>query len=119
MKSVTWSNGKVSGVVYHGNDKYRDFLIKVFSKFAWAIPLHFDLFPRVRNMEIEIIKMARNMFQGDNKVCGNVTYGGTESILLACKAYRDWGFYEKELQSQYCYSRLWALYPKKQVIILK
>ena len=95
MKSVTWSNGKVSGVVYHGNDKYRDFLVKVFSKFAWANPLHFDLFPRVRNMEIEIIKMARNMFQGNNQVCGNVTYGGTESILLACKAYRDWGFYEK------------------------
>ena len=95
MKTIEWKNGKISGIVYHGEDNYRDFLLDIFKKYAWSNPLHPDLFPEIRNMEIDIINMAIDMFNGDNNCCGNVTYGGTESILLACKTYRDWGFYEK------------------------
>ena len=46
-------------------------------------------------MEIDIINMVKSMFYGDSKCCGNLSYGGTESILLACKTYRDWGYHEK------------------------
>lgn len=99
MKSVKWDNGMVSGVVYHGGEEYKKFLMRVFGQFAWTNPLHFDLFPKIRNMEIEIVKMAGNMFQGDELVMGNVTYGGTESLLLACKTYRDWGFHEKNISN--------------------
>jgi len=95
MKTIEWQDGKISGIVYHGQDKYRDFLMSVFKKYAWSNPLHPDLFPEIRNMEIDIINMAKDMFNGDSDTCGNVTYGGTESILLACKTYRDWGFYHK------------------------
>ncbi len=100
MSNHDYSNGKVSGIIYHGCDnKYKDFLVKVFSKFAWSNPLHPDLFPRIRNMEIDIIKMAKTMFNGNENVCGNVTYGGTESLLLACKTYRDWGFHHKNISN--------------------
>ena len=35
--------------------------------------------------------MACDLFHGDPATsCGTVTSGGTESIVLACKAYRDW-----------------------------
>jgi glutamate/tyrosine decarboxylase-like PLP-dependent enzyme len=27
---------------------------------------------------------------GDEKVCGSLTSGGTESIVLAAKTHRDW-----------------------------
>ena len=50
-----------------------------------------DIFPEVREMEIDVINMVRNMFKGDSDVCGNVTSGGTESILLAMYTYREWG----------------------------
>lgn len=43
----------------------------------------------VRNMEIEVIAMSAKMFNGDSTFSGNVTSGGSESILLAIKAYRD------------------------------
>ena len=56
---------------------------------AWTNPLHPDAFPGVRQMEAEIVRMACDMFQGGPESCGCVTTGGTESILLACKAYRD------------------------------
>lgn len=56
---------------------------------AWTNPLHPDAFPGLRQMEVEVVRMACDMFQGDEKSCGCMTTGGTESILLACKAYRD------------------------------
>ena len=87
MKTIEWKDGKISGIVYHGEDDYRDFLLDIFKKYAWSNPLHPDLFPEIRNMEIDIINMAIDMFNGDNNCCGNVTYGGTESILLACKTF--------------------------------
>ena len=42
-------------------------------------------------MEAEVISMMIKMFNGGQNVCGTFTNGGTESILLACKAYQQWG----------------------------
>ena len=33
--------------------------------------------------------MVANMYNGDDKSCGLMTSGGTESILLACLSYRE------------------------------
>lgn len=52
-------------------------------------PLHADEFKTVTMMEAEIIRMIANMYNGDSKACGSLTSGGTESILLACLAYRE------------------------------
>ena len=35
--------------------------------------------------------MTLDLFQGDKEACGLTTSGGTESILLAMLAYRQWG----------------------------
>lgn len=42
-------------------------------------------------MEAEIIRMVANLYHGDRSVCGLLTSGGTESILLACLAYKERG----------------------------
>ena len=43
------------------------------------------------------------MFNGGLDVCGNVTSGGTESIILACKTYRDWARDVKNISNpDYC-----------------
>jgi len=42
-------------------------------------------------MEAEVVRMTLNLFHGDEKTCGAMTSGGTESILMAMKTYRDWG----------------------------
>jgi len=41
-------------------------------------------------MEAEVVNMTLDMFHGGTNACGTMTSGGTESILLACKAYRDY-----------------------------
>ena len=84
------ANRKISGVVYHGCPDHIQKLVNVFNEFAVSNPLHPDLFPFIRNMEIDIVNMVSSMFKGGPQCCGNVTYGGTESILLACVTYRDY-----------------------------
>lgn len=54
-------------------------------------PMHPELFPYVRKMEGEVVSMLINIFNGDANCCGTISSGGTESILLSCKAYRDRG----------------------------
>ena len=47
------------------------------------------VFPSLRRFETEIVSMVANMLHGNSAVVGNVTSGGTESILMAVKTYRD------------------------------
>ena len=62
---------------------------EAYSMFSLSNPLHPDLFPSIRKFEAEVIRMTANMLHGDSKVCGAITSGGTESIIMAVKAYRD------------------------------
>ncbi|KAL6487085.1 hypothetical protein MHYP_G00037110 [Metynnis hypsauchen] len=89
LNEVQWTKGKVSGAVYWGDEKLTELLVKVYGEFAWSNPLHPDIFPGVRKMEAEVVRMTCSLFNGGPDSCGTVTSGGTESILMACKAYRD------------------------------
>ncbi|XP_072439651.1 sphingosine-1-phosphate lyase 1 isoform X1 [Chiloscyllium punctatum] len=92
MGEVHWEKGQVSGTVYSGEEQLTKLMVKVYGDFAWSNPLHPDIFPGVRKMEAEVVRMACTLFRGGPESCGTVTSGGTESILMACKAYRDLGF---------------------------
>lgn len=47
------------------------------------------VFPSLKQFETEIVAMVASMLHGDGGVVGGVTSGGTESILMAMKTYRD------------------------------
>lgn len=58
-------------------------------------PLHLDVFPSVARYEAEVVAMTAALVGSEEKasggqVCGNMTSGGTESILLAVKTSRDY-----------------------------
>jgi sphinganine-1-phosphate aldolase len=57
--------------------------------FAVSNPLHPDVFPGVRRMEADSVAMVLSMYNAPATGCGTMTSGGTESILMACKTYRD------------------------------
>ncbi|GER47319.1 sphingosine-1-phosphate lyase, partial [Striga asiatica] len=96
-KDVAWQ-GKCSGTVYiAGNEKEGHFSVvnEAYSMFAHTNPLHLDVFPSVVRFEAEVVKMTASLLGGkesssDRQVCGNMTSGGTESILLAVKTSRDY-----------------------------
>uniref|UniRef100_T1J300 Sphingosine-1-phosphate lyase 1 n=1 Tax=Strigamia maritima TaxID=126957 RepID=T1J300_STRMM len=92
MGKVDWKKGKVSGAVYNYSDALNEITSLVYGMCAYTNPLHPDVFPGVRKMEAEVVRMTCNLFHGDSNSCGVMTCGGTESIILACKAYRDRAF---------------------------
>ena len=47
-------------------------------------------FPSLKRMEEEVIAMGLDLFHGAERGVGNMTSGGTESIVMAVKACRDW-----------------------------
>lgn len=69
-------------------------LNEVYKQFSITNPMHSDIFPSVRHMEAEVVAMTAALlgggYTGDPGVCGAMTSGGTESILTAVKASRDY-----------------------------
>lgn len=100
LGTVNWRGGRASGTVYGGNsNEMQDLITEVYRLTSWSNPLHADVFPGVIKMETEITKIACKLFGANENACGMVTSGGTESIILACKAYRDYARYIKGIAS--------------------
>ena len=87
---TNWREGKVWSLVYHATDKHTEMLKKAYTMFFSKNALSPMAFPSLRKFETEVISMAVDLFNGDKRCCGSMTSGGTESILMAIKTYRDW-----------------------------
>ncbi|KAL6193390.1 hypothetical protein ACLB2K_034474 [Fragaria x ananassa] len=96
-KDVAWQ-GKCSGTVYIGGSEFEghfSLINEACSMFAHTNPLHMDVFQSVVQFEAEVVAMTAAMVGSKTKssggqICGNMTSGGTESILLAVKTSRDY-----------------------------
>jgi len=97
-----WQHGRISGAIYTDNSaRFNELLGSVYCSNMWSNPLHSDVFAGVRKMEAEIIRMVASMYRGDpSKIVGSVTSGGTESIIMACKAYRDYALKVKGIRGK-------------------
>jgi glutamate/tyrosine decarboxylase-like PLP-dependent enzyme len=92
-----WHDGFASGAVYDGDREHIDFLNQVTALASQANPLHTELWPSSSKFEAEIVAMAAGLLGAPDRAAdpngkgigGSVTSGGTESIVLAMKAYRD------------------------------
>lgn len=84
-----WAEGFASGTVYHGDPDHIAFLNEAYAINSQANPLHADMWPSVIKYEAEIVAMTAAMLGDVPGVCGAVSSGGTDSILLAMKTHRD------------------------------
>ncbi|WZZ10486.1 sphingosine-1-phosphate lyase [Brassica rapa] len=98
--------GKCSGTVYiGGNESEGHFTLinQACSMFAHTNPLHIDVFQSVVRFESEVVAMtaallgSKETVSGE-QICGNMTSGGTESIVLAVKSSRDYMKYKKGIK---------------------
>jgi sphinganine-1-phosphate aldolase len=103
-EDARWRGGYASGAVYNGDEEHIGFLNEAYAIHSQANPLHPDLWPSAAKYESEIISMTAHMLGAGalaapvgapDGICGSVTSGGSESILLAMKTYRDWARAEK------------------------
>jgi sphinganine-1-phosphate aldolase len=92
-EEARWKEGYVSGAVFFGDDEHVDFLNQVYNLNAPSNALHAHVWPSVSKFEAEVVAMTADMLGGSqtpDEICGTLTSGGTESILMAMKTYRDW-----------------------------
>lgn len=92
-----WENGRCSGSIYCGDHEHYAFLNEVFGLYGHVNALQRDMCPSMNRFESEIIAMTLDMLHGEavsahdpsQRACGALGFGGTESILNAMLAYRD------------------------------
>lgn len=92
-----WQTGKISGTYYHGGMEHYAFLNKAFGLFSHVNLLQRDMCPSGTKFEGEIIAMTAKMLNAEaararnpqDEVCGTITSGGTESIMLPMLVYRE------------------------------
>eukprot|EP01100_Stratorugosa_tubuloviscum_P006304 TRINITY_DN2730_c0_g2_i1.p1 TRINITY_DN2730_c0_g2~~TRINITY_DN2730_c0_g2_i1.p1 ORF type:complete len:548 (-),score=258.45 TRINITY_DN2730_c0_g2_i1:96-1739(-) len=85
-----FTTGKVFGGVYTVDREHSQLLNSAYCLFSSFNPLYPNLFPATRFFEIELVQMAARMLGGDSNATGSITLSGSESILMACKTYRDY-----------------------------
>jgi len=94
-RDVRWREGKAFSMVYFAGDEILDLLKEAYGMFFSENGLNPTAFPSLRKFETEVIGMTASLLGGDAGVCGNMTAGGTDSILAAVKTARDWARAQK------------------------
>jgi sphinganine-1-phosphate aldolase len=87
---VAWQRGRAPAYVFGATEQAKDIARSAYFKFFTENALGAKrAFFGIRHMEEEVVEMALDLFHAPADACGNMTTGGTESILLAVKSCRD------------------------------
>ena len=85
-----WRQGKTWSLIFHAGDELAEFLQEAYTMFFSENGLNPTAFPRLKKFEAEVVAMTAAQLGGDEHATGNMTSGGTESILMAVKTAREW-----------------------------
>ncbi|MFO7952162.1 MAG: aspartate aminotransferase family protein [Bacillota bacterium] len=89
-KDIDWRTGRVLTGLYDPGEEAHDLAVEAYNCFLAHNALYVNLYPSIGKMEKEIVASIAELLRGDDEVVGNMTSGGTESILMAVKTARDW-----------------------------
>ncbi len=87
---VKWREGKVWSLVFNAGDEVTELLKQAYTMFFSENGLNPTAFPSLKKFEAEVVAMTASLLGGDDRTAGNMTSGGTESILMAVKTAREW-----------------------------
>jgi glutamate/tyrosine decarboxylase-like PLP-dependent enzyme len=89
-EDLDWKSGRVLGFIYDPGKKVHDVTHEAYTMYLTENALDPLSFPSLLRLENEVVRMTANLLGCDNKVVGNFTSGGTESLILAVKTARDY-----------------------------
>ena len=92
---VNWQDGRVFSLVFPAGGEALQLLKDAYTLYFSENALNPTAFPSLRRMETEVIAMSATLLGSQGQVVGNMTSGGTESILMAVKTARDWARAER------------------------
>ena len=87
---LDWQSGKVFGYVFDPGKEAMEVGKQAYMKFLTENALDFASFPSLYKFEREVVEMGIAHLNGPKEAVGNFTSGGTESIILAVKAAREY-----------------------------
>jgi len=87
---ANWRSGRVWSYVYHLDEETERVAKAAYMEYLSENGIDITTFPSLQRMENEVMGYCREWLRGDEQVCGSLTSGGTESLLLAVKAARDY-----------------------------
>lgn len=85
-----WHAGKMFGLIYYAGEDVEEIAREAYALYMFENALSPFAFPSLLKMENEFISMVSSLLGGGEDTVGSMTSGGTESILMAVKAARDW-----------------------------
>ena len=91
---VDWRHGKIWTLVYFAGDDVAELLADTYADFLYTNGLGPTSFRSLKKFEAEVVAITADLL-GLSEAAGNMTSGGTESILMAVKAARDWARAER------------------------
>jgi sphinganine-1-phosphate aldolase len=90
LKNMDTTPKLLSGTLYDDHEnQHKEIMQTAYELYAYTNPMHIDLFHSVVFMEKNLIVMISKLLDNAERQCGSITNGGTESIFLALKTYRD------------------------------
>src|SRR5690606_29938478 len=92
---VNWQDGRVFSLVFPAGEEALQLLKDAYTLYFSENALNPTAFPSLRRMETDVIAMSATLLGSQGQVVGNMTSGGTESILMAVKTARDWARAER------------------------
>jgi glutamate/tyrosine decarboxylase-like PLP-dependent enzyme len=90
-RDARWHEGRAWSLVFFADDELSQFLTEAYILFFSENGLNPMAFPSLKKFEAEVVAMTAGLLGGDEATAGNMTSGGTESLLLAVLAAREWG----------------------------
>ncbi len=87
---VHWQQGQVFSLVFSAGDEVNELAKTAYTAFFSENGLNPTAFPSLRGFETEVVAMVGKLLGGEGRTAGNMTTGGTESILMAVLAAREW-----------------------------
>ncbi len=88
-RDVDFKNGRLWTLVYYAGEDVEKLLADTFRDFLYTNGLGPSVFRSLRKFESEVVAMTVDLL-GAPDGCGNMTTGGTESILMAVRSAREW-----------------------------
>ena len=89
-RDADWRGGRTWSLVYDAGDQVAGLLKEAYTMFFSENALNPMAFPSLKRFEAEVVSMTSALLGGDADTAGNMTSGGTESILMAVKTAREW-----------------------------
>ena len=87
---ASWRNGRLFGYIYHPGNREAKAIEQAYQLFMNENALNPSLFSSLRRLENETVAMVADLLHAGDGFAGNLTTGGSESILVAVKTERDW-----------------------------